>query len=140
MKRQLLDPVGTESVAGVVRRRGAVPATPYPAAELAIRTRRERSRSGEVARALTEGRLIKTFAFRGATYLLTPEEGGAYLALRSASRMWERPGWQSHFGLTPADWPLLLEAVREALADGPLTRDELGAAVTAHPKFRHLGP
>ncbi len=139
MRQQLLEPVGTESVAGVVRRLGAVPAQPDSAAELAIRTRRERSRSGEVARALAEGRIIKTFAFRGATHLLTPEEGGAYLALRGASRMWELPSWQDYYGLTPSDWPLLREAVREALADGPLTREELGAAVTATPKFRHLG-
>ena len=139
MRRHLLDPVGTESVAGVVRRLGAVPATPDAAAELAIRTRRQRSRPGEVARALADGRIIKTFAFRGATHLLTPEEGGSYLALRAASRMWERPGWQSHFGLTPDDWPFLREAVREALADGPITREELGAAVTARPRFRHLG-
>ena len=94
---------------------------------------------GEVARALAEGRIIKTFAFRGATHLLTPEEGGAYLALRGASRMWELPSWQDYYSLTPSDWPLLRETVREALADGPLTRDELGAAVTARPKFRHLG-
>ena len=33
----------------------------------------------------------------------------------------------------------LRETVRDALADGPLTRDELGAAITARPKFRHLG-
>ena len=52
LRRQLLDPVGTESVAGVVRRLGAVPAQPDASAELAIRTRRQRSRSGEVARAL----------------------------------------------------------------------------------------
>jgi Winged helix DNA-binding domain len=139
MRQHLLDPVGTESVAGVVRRLGAIPAQPDAAAELAIRTRRERSRSGEVARALAEGRIIKTFAFRGATYLVTPQEGGTYLALRAASRMWERPGWQSHFGLTPSDWPLLRETVRAALAEGPMTRDELGAAVTAQPRFRHLG-
>ena len=139
MRQQLLDPVGTESVADVVRRLGAVPALPDAAAELAVRARRERSRSGEVARALAEGRIIMTFAFRGATHLMTPEDGGSYLALRAASRMWERPGWQSHFGLTPADWPLLREAVREALAGGPLTRDELGAAVTDRPRFRHLG-
>ena len=139
MRQQLLDPVGTESVAGVVRRLGAVPAQPDAAAELAVRARRERSRPGEVARALAEGRIIKTFAFRGATHLLTPEDGGAYLALRAASRMWELPSWQSFYGLTPSDWPLLREAVREALADGPMTRDELGAAVTARPKFRHLG-
>ena len=139
MRRQLLDPVGTESVAGVVRRLGAVPAQLDAAAELAVRARRQRSRSGEVARALAEGRIIKTFAFRGATHLVTPEDGGAYLALRAASRMWELPSWQSFYGLTPSDWPLLREAVREALADGPLTRGELGAAVTAQPKFRHLG-
>jgi hypothetical protein len=85
MRRHLLDPVGTESVAGVVRRLCAVPAQSDASAELAIRTRRQRSRSGEVARALAEGRIIKTFAFRGATHLLTPEDGGAYLALRAAS-------------------------------------------------------
>jgi hypothetical protein len=139
MRRQLLDPVGTESVTGVVRRLCAVPAQFDAAAELAVRARRERSRPGEVARALAEGRIIKTFAFRGATYLLTPEDGGAYLALRAASRMWERASWQSFYGLTPSDWPRLRDTVREVLADGPMTRDELGAAVTARPKFRQLG-
>jgi hypothetical protein len=138
MRRQLLDPVGSESVAGVVRRLAAVPAQHDAAAELTVRVRRERSRPGEVARALAEGRIIKTFAFRGATHLLTPEDGGAYLALRAASRMWELPSWQSFYGLTPADWPRLREAVREALADGPMTVDELVAAVTARPRFRHL--
>jgi hypothetical protein len=139
MRQQLLDPVGTESVAGVVRRLGAVPAQFDAAAELAVRARRQRSRSGEVARALAEGRIIETFAFRGATHLVTPEDGGAYLALRAASRMWELPSWQSFYGLTPSDWPPLRQAIREALADGPMARDELGAAVTARPKFRHLG-
>ncbi|HEY7261004.1 MAG TPA: crosslink repair DNA glycosylase YcaQ family protein [Trebonia sp.] len=139
MRRQLLEPVGTESVAGVVRRLGAIPALPEAAAELAVRVRREHSRPGEVAEALAEGEIIKMFAFRGATHLMTPEDGGAYLALRAASRVWELPSWQSCYGLSPSDWPLLREAVREALADGPMTRDELGAAVTARPKFRHLG-
>jgi hypothetical protein len=139
LRRQLLDPVGTESVAGVVRRLAAVPAQSDAAAELAVRARRERSRPGEVARALAEGRIIKTFAFRGATHLMAPEDGGAYLALRAASRMWELPSWQSYYGLSPSDWPGLREAVRDALAGGPMTRDELGAAVTARPTFRHLG-
>jgi hypothetical protein len=139
MRRQLLDPLGTESVAGVVRRLGALPAQPDASAELAIRTRRRRSRPGDVGRALAEGRIIKTFAFRGATHLLAPEDCGAYLALRAAGRMWELPSWQSYYDLTPSDWPALREAVRDALADGPVTRDELGAAITARPRFRHLG-
>ena len=115
MRQQLLDPVGTESVAGVVSRLGAVPSQFDAAAELAVRTRRQRSRSGEVARALADGRIIKTFAFRGATHLMSAEDGGAYLALRAASRMWELPSWQSYYELTPADWPALRETVRDAL-------------------------
>ena len=138
MRQQLLDPVRTGSVAAVVRRLGAIPAYPDAAAELAVGVRRESSRPGDVAKALADGTIIKTYAFRGATHLLTPEEGGAYLTLRAASRMWELPSWQSFYSLTPSDWPPLREAVREALADGPLTRSELGAAVAARPKFRHL--
>lgn len=138
LRQQLLDPIGSESVEGVVRRLGAVRAEPDSAAELAVRTRRQRSRASEVARALGDGRIIKTFAFRGATHLMTPEEGGAYLALRAASRMWELPSWQSYYSLAPSDWPRLREVVREALADGPLTLGRLGAAITARSQFRHL--
>jgi hypothetical protein len=65
MRQQLLQPVGTGSVAAVVGRLAAVPAQPEASAALAVRTRRQRSRPGEVARALAEGRIIKTFAFRG---------------------------------------------------------------------------
>jgi len=138
LERQLLAPVGSGSVASVVHRLGAVPAQRDSAAELAVRTRRVESHPGEVARALVDGEIIKTFAFRGATHLMTPEDGGAFLALRASSRMWELPSWQSFYGLAPADWPPLREAVRGALCDGPLTWDELGAAVTATPRYRHL--
>ena len=140
MRRHLLEPIGSQSAAGVVRRLGAVLAMDESLAELAIRARRTRSRSGELAQALAEGRVIKTFAFRGATHYLSPEDGGAYLALRAASRMWELPSWQEYYDLKPADWPAFRETVRESLADGPLTLDELGAAVTARRRFRHLRP
>ena len=53
------------------------------------------SRRGEVARALADGRLVKTWAMRGTLHLLTPEEGGAFLSLMAAGRSWERPSWQS---------------------------------------------
>jgi hypothetical protein len=140
MRRHLLEPIGSESVAGVVGRLTAVPTMDEAAAELAVRTRRQRSRPGEVARALAEGRIIKTFAFRGAVHLMTPSDGGAYLALRAAGRQWELPSWQSYYELTPSDWPRLRETVRDALADGPLTRDGLGAAVTRKAAYRHLRP
>ena len=138
MRQQLLEPVGTESVAGVVRRLGAVPAQSDASAELAIRTRRAESSAGEVTDALAAGRIIRTFAFRGATHLLTPEEGAAYLALRASSRMWELPSWQSFYQLSPSDWPPFRAVVRDALVDGPRTQEELGAAIAAQPEFCHL--
>lgn len=140
MERQLLDPVGSESVAGVVRRLGAVLSNDESLAELAVRTRRTTSRPGELAAALADGEVVKAFAFRGSMHYLSPEEGGIYLALRSAGRQWELPSWVEHYRLTPADWPDFRAAVRAALSDGPLTVVELGRALTAQRAYRHLQP
>ncbi len=97
MERQLLDPVGRESVADVVRRLGAVPTMDESLAELAVRVRRADSEPGEAARAWADGRLIKAFAFRGAMHYLSPDDGGAYLAIRAAGRQWELPSWQEYY-------------------------------------------
>ena len=140
MERQLLDPVGSASVAGVVRRLGAVLAMDESLAELAVRTRRTTSRPGELAAALAGGDVIKAFAFRGAVHYLSPEEGGIYLALRSAGRQWELPSWVEHYRLTASEWPDFRGAVRAALSDGPLTVVELGEALTRHRAYRHLTP
>jgi hypothetical protein len=140
MERQLLDPVGSEPVAGVVRRLGAVLSMDEALAELAVRTRRTTSRPGELRAALAEGELIKAFAFRGAVHYLSPEDGGIYLALRSAGRQWELPSWVEYYRLTPADWPDFRAAVREAVSDGPLTVTELGRALARHRAYRHLEP
>lgn len=139
MERQLLDPVGRLPVAAVVRRLCGVQTQVASFAELAIRVRRASSRRGEVARALAEGRLIKTWAMRGTLHLLTPEDGGAFLSLLAAGRMWERPSWQRYFGLTPALMELLRETVRDALDDKTLTRDEVILAVLRKRKLRHIG-
>ncbi len=140
MERHLLDPVGSESVADVVRRLGAVLSMDEALAELAVRTRRTTSRSGELAKALADGTVIKAFAFRGSMHYLSPEDGGIYLALRSAGRQWELPSWVEYYQLTPADWPDFRAAVREALSDGPLTISELGDALATHRAYRHLKP
>jgi winged helix DNA-binding protein len=140
MERQLLDPVGSESVAGVVRRLGAVLSMDESLAELAVRTRRRTSRPGELAVALAGGKVVKAFAFRGSMHYLSPEEGGIYLALRSAGRQWELPSWVEYYGLTPSDWPDFRAAVRAALSDGPLTALELGRALTRQRAYRHLKP
>lgn len=139
MRRQLLDPVGKLPVADVVRRLGGVQAQVASSAELAIRVRRQASRPGEVGRALADGRIIKTWAMRGALHLLTPEEGGAYLSLMAAGRSWELPSWQRYFGMKTEHWDVLRAAVREALDGPPLTREELGVAITAQRGLGHLG-
>jgi hypothetical protein len=138
LRRQLIDPVGTGSVADVVGRLGAVPAWPDTAAELVIGARRTDGRFGDAARALAAGNVVKVFAFRGATHLMTPGDAGAYLALRASSRMWELPSWESFYGLAASDWPRFRDYVRRALAGGPLARSELAAALGRSSRYRHL--
>lgn len=140
MGRQLLEPRAFESVAGVVQRLGAVLSMDESLAELAVRSRRTTSRPGELLTALAEGEVIKAFAFRGSMHYLSPEEGGIYLALRSAGRQWERSSWVEYYRLAPSDWPDFRATVREALGDRALTLAELGEAVTAHRAYRHLKP
>jgi DNA glycosylase AlkZ-like len=139
MCRHLLDPIGTPSVTDVVRRLCGVQAQVASSAELAVRLRRHASRPGEVGRALSSGRLIKTWAMRGALHLLTPEEAGAFLSLMAAGRSWERPSWQRYFGMTPKQVDVLRRVVREALTGTVLTREELVAEVTSRRGMRHFG-
>jgi hypothetical protein len=139
MRRHLLDPVGKRSAPEVVRRLCGVQAQVASSAELAIRVRREASRPGEVARALADGRLIKTWAMRGTLHLLTPEDAGAFLSLMASGRSWERPSWERYFGVTPRHIDELRQAVRKALDGKVLTREELIAAVIAQRGLRHVG-
>ena len=139
-ERHFLDPVGSASAAEVVGRLGAVLSMDEARAEMAVRTRRTASQPGELARALETGTVIKAFAFRGSMHYLSAEDGGIYLALRCAGRQWELKSWVEHYGLRPADWPDFRAAVREALAPGPATIAELGAALTRQRAYRHLEP
>src|SRR5437762_9370029 len=139
MRRHFLDPVGDQPVAAVVRRLCGVQSQVASYAELCVRVRRRNSKAGEVARALSEGRIIKTWAMRGTLHLLTPEDAGAFLSLIAAGRSWERPSWQSYFGVTPKQLDALREVIRETLAGKVLTREELIGAVTARRGYGHLG-
>ena len=140
LERQFLDPVGSGSVADVVRRLGAVLSMDESLAALAVGGRRSTSRPGDLAAALTDGEVIKAFAYRGSMHYLSPEEGGIHLAVRSAGRQWELPSWVEYYRLAPSDWPDFRAAVRAALGDGPLTVAELGEALARHRAYRHLKP
>jgi hypothetical protein len=140
LDRHLLDPVGSEPAADVVRRLGAVLSMDETLAGLAVRTRSTTSRPEELAKALADGTVIKAFAFRGSMHYLSPEDGGSYLALRSAGRQWELPSWVEFYKLEPTDWPGFRAAVRDALDAGPLTIRELGDVLTTQRAYRHLRP
>ncbi|MCG7284536.1 winged helix DNA-binding domain-containing protein [Cellulomonas sp. ACRRI] len=130
---------GAASAADVVRRLVAVPAWSGDA-DLAVRRRLTDPVPDAVAAAVRSGDLLRTFAFRGSSHLMAADEAGVHLAVRTASRQWALRSWQEHYDLRPEDWPALLDAVRAALADGPLDREAFAAAVTAVPRFAHLGP
>src|SRR5689334_22896803 len=83
LHQQYLDPVASHSADEVVGRLGAIQAGADFATNLSVNTRRSISTPTDVAAALADGILIKTFAFRGATHLMTAEDAGVYLALRS---------------------------------------------------------
>ncbi|GIH04016.1 hypothetical protein Rhe02_20830 [Rhizocola hellebori] len=140
LERQLLDPVAARPVAEVVRRLGVVLSMDESLAELAVRTRCSTSRPGELAQALADGEVIKAFTFRGSMHYLCPEEGGMYLAIRSAGRQWELKSWVDYYRLTASDWLGFRAAVRAALSDGPLTVAELGQALSRNRAYRHLKP
>ena len=139
MRRHFLDPVGDQPVAAVVRRLCGVQSQVASYAELGVRVRRTTSKAGEIARALDEGRVIKTWAMRGTLHLLTPEEAGTFLSLIAAGRSWERPAWERYFGLSPKQFEALREIIREALDGKVLTREELITAVVARRGFGHVG-
>ena len=139
MRRHLLDPVGELSVTDVVSRLCGVQTQVASSAELAIRTRRVRSRRGEVERALRDGHLVKTWAMRGTLHLLAPQEAGAFLSLIASGRSWERPSWQRYFGVTPKKMDALHAAMPDILGNGPLTREELVTAITARRGLAHVG-
>jgi winged helix DNA-binding protein len=139
MRQQWVAPVGDAAVEDVVRRLVGVQAQVASSAELAVRLRRRESEPGDVAAALADGRLIKTWAMRGTIHLLTPEEGGAALSLLAAGKSWHRPSWQRYFHMTIGQMEELRFAIRDALDGQVLTREELIAEITRRPSHEHLG-
>lgn len=141
LERHHLGATGAASVVDVVDELVAVPAWSGDPA-LAVGLRLDRSVTSRVEEvldaALADGRLVRVFAFRGATHLMTPRQASGHLALRAAGRMWERSSWVEHYRLSAQEWPDLRAAVREALAAGPLPLAELAGAVAADPRWAHL--
>jgi Winged helix DNA-binding domain len=138
LRRQFVDPQAGGSAAQVVSRLCGVQAQVASAAETAIRLRQAAPQTGEVARALGDGTVIKTWAMRGTLHLLRSAEAPALLSLLAQARPWARPSWQKASGLTEADVDALVEAITGLLTGAVLTRDELVTRIIAEPRFAGL--
>jgi hypothetical protein len=138
LERQLVDPIGNLPALEIVRRLGGVQAQVASCAELAIQLRQRTPARNEVAGALSDGSLIKTWGMRGTLHLFAADEAGSYLALLAAGRSWETPAWQRFFGLSPAKIEGLREVVRDVLDGRVLTREEVNAQIVKTRGYEHL--
>ena len=123
----------------VVRRLCGVQAQVASSADLAIRLRQSKSSAGAVAKAIADGRLLKTWSVRATLHLLTPQEAGRYLSLMASTRWWERPIWVRYTKITPSQMEDLRGIFREILGNKAVTREDLITQVIAHKGFDHVG-
>jgi len=135
MTRHYLNPVGDVSATDVVRRLCGVQAQVASSAEMAVRMRQRQALPTEVAEALADGRLVKTWAMRGTLHLLPADEAGRYLALIAAGRSWETPAWERYFGMSATQIEALRDVVREILDGRALTRAEVIAEILRRPEY-----
>lgn len=138
LRRHGLEPVGGSTVANVVRRVIALRGWPLELADLSVCIRQVVPNPGGLARALDDGDVIRSYAFRGGSYVFALEDAADVLSVRTATRVWETKRWQQQGGFALDDWGPLRAAVRQALAAGPLTRDEIAAHLSHIPNLRHL--
>lgn len=138
LRQHGLCPQIDDPAADVVRRVIAIRAWPADAAELSVEVRQSRpdSDGDGVARALDAHRLVRSYAFRGGSYVLGPRDAATLLTVRTITRVWESTRYQRQGGFEVADWEALRDAIREVLTDGPQTRTEIGARLA---RYRSLG-
>jgi hypothetical protein len=99
-------------------------------ARFAAAQRIEKCKPADIDRALwTEKSLVKTWAMRGTVHWLPASEEPIFVSAMRAIREPRYARWWAQLGLTKSQVDQLYAAAVEALAAGPMTRQELGAAV-----------
>jgi hypothetical protein len=95
-------------------------------AELTAWCRIEGLRRDDVSNALWRDRkLIKTWAMRQTLHLLPAHEHGMWMAALTRPDKPKTAAWLAYFGISQNELQRITEAVREALQDRMLTREEL---------------
>ncbi len=119
-------------ISQVVRAISGVQAQVASAASLALRTRIKNLSLGDVADALWARRdLVKTWCMRSTVHYLPSKDLPLYLAGLEPIIALNEQRWMARRGLDMSLLERMVEAVVEALSDGPLTRREIGSQVVA---------
>lgn len=138
LRRHALESERAADATDAIRRVVALRGWPADSAELAVAVRSARPRLGALDEALETGELIRSYAFRGGSYVMAPEAAMPVLVARTATRVWESDRYQRQGGFAIDDWQPLRGAVADALGAGPLTRREIAARLERMPALAHL--
>ncbi|MFT4217745.1 MAG: crosslink repair DNA glycosylase YcaQ family protein [Micropruina sp.] len=138
LRRHGLDPASGTDATDVAERVLAVRGWPDRTADLAFGVRLAEPVPDVVPRAVEVGELIRSYAFRGGSYVFAPEIGAVLLAVRTVTAIWRTDRWQRQGDIVVDDWEPVRDAIRTALADGPLTRDEIAEHLRRSPTLRRL--
>lgn len=136
-RHRLADPAG-EPVDVVARLAGVQAQVAASAAQvLAVRAA---DPAVDVERLLWQDRtLVKTWAMRGTLHLLPAAEWRTWVAVLRTREWRITPGWVRYHGITEYELDAVTEAIPEALAGEPLTRDVLASRVADITGLAHLG-
>lgn len=125
MRSQRLDG-RLHDAAELVRTLGGIQAQEPRAGALSIRARAERLTAADIERALVEERsIVRTWALRGTIHFVAAEDMRWLHELLAPLWMPAEQRALDALGVSRADRPRAVAAIRRALAGGPLTRAEL---------------
>src|SRR5918998_5189462 len=132
LRRQCLDRRAfPDEALGVIAKICGLHAQVMSSAELTLWARVEDLEPGMIGEALWVHRtLVKTWAMRGTLHLLPADELATWVGAQGVLKpRYEMASWRKAFGMSSEEAVAVLDAIRTALDDMPLTRDELGDAV-----------
>jgi hypothetical protein len=137
VERQLLGKAKAASPVEVAEKLLGVQAQVVSSAALAIalRSRPARGKAPAVSatsKALTERRLVRSWAMRGTLHLFAADDVPTVAAALGGKDNWRRPAWLRWFGVTESEMDALIDAIGEVLDDGrPKSRAELAEEIGA---------
>lgn len=123
-------PLGDDPL-GTVRHMLALQAQDLPGARWSIGLRTAGATDRAVGAALDAGRLVRSWPMRGTLHIVAPEDLGWMLSLTSERTVRAMAGRYRTLGISPDDVAAARRTADRVLADGPVQRKSLLAAIAA---------